>query len=148
MESSGALFVGGTNRGWGSRGAKEFSVERLQWTGKVPFEIRTLRSRPTGFRLSFTKPVDRQQAGDVASYSLQTYTYIYQEQYGSPEVDRTQPLIRAAQVSDDGLQVELTIEGLQLGHVHELHAKGVRAVSGEPLLHSAAYYTLNNMPKE
>lgn len=147
MESNGALFVGGTDRGWGSRGAKEFSVERLEWTGKVPFEIRTLRLRSKGFLLSFTKPVDRRKAGDVASYSLETYTYIYQEQYGSPEVDRTQPVIRTAHVSDDGLQVELTIEGLQIGHVHELHAQGVRAASGEPLLHSAAYYTLNYLPK-
>src|SRR5262249_31118987 len=30
----GSLFVGGTSRGWGSRGDKPFAVERLVWTGQ------------------------------------------------------------------------------------------------------------------
>lgn len=147
MGPSGALFVGGTNRGWGSRGPKDFAVERLDWTGKMPFEIRTMRVRPSGFVLTFTKPVDPRTAGELSSYALETYTYIYREQYGSPEVDHTKPTIRSAQVSPDGLQVELVVDGLQLGHVHELHAEGLRAASGEPLLHSAAYYTLNYLPE-
>jgi hypothetical protein len=146
MAPSGALFVGGTNRGWGSRGVRDFSVERLEWTGKMPFEIRTMRALPHGFRLTFTKPVDQQSAGDVASYQLQTYTYIYREQYGSPEVDHTQPTLRSAKVSPDGLSVDLDVDGLQLGHVHELHAAGVRNAAGEALLHDAAYYTLNKLP--
>ena len=68
MDASGALFVGGTNRGWGSRGPKDFAVERLNWTGKMPFEIQTMRVQPRGFKLTFTKPVDAKSAGDVASY--------------------------------------------------------------------------------
>jgi hypothetical protein len=36
---------------------------------------------------------------------------------------------------------------LQEGHVHELHAAGVRSAAGSPLLHSAAYYTLNYIPE-
>lgn len=147
MDASGALMVGGTNRGWGSRGVKDFSVERLNWTGKVPFEILNMRARPDGFMLRFTKPVDPKTAADLASYKLETYTYIYREQYGSPEVDHTKPTLREARVSEDHLQVELKIDGLQIGHVHELHAPGVHASSGEPLLHEAAYYTLNYLPQ-
>ncbi len=139
MDASGALMVGGTNRGWGSRGVERFSVERLNWTGKLPFEILTMRARPQGFALRFTKPVDPKTAADVASYKMETFTYIYREQYGSPEVDATTATVREARVSDDRLQVELTIDGLQIGHVHELHAAGVRAGSGEPLLHDAAF---------
>ena len=146
MDPSGALFVGGTNRGWGSRGPKEFAVERLNWTGKVPFEIQTMRVQPKGFKLTFTKPVDPKTAADVASYSMQTYTYIYREQYGSPEVDHTEPKIESVQVAADGMSVELKIDGLMIGHVHELKASGVRAQSGEPLLHADAYYTLNYLP--
>jgi glucose/arabinose dehydrogenase len=146
MDSSGALFVGGTNRGWGSRGPKDFAVERLNWTGKVPFEIQTMRVQPEGFKLTFTKQVDPKTAADVGSYSLQTYTYIYREQYGSPEVDHTEPTIESIQVAADGMSAELKIEGLMIGHVHELKAAGVRAQSGEPLLHAEAYYTLNYLP--
>jgi hypothetical protein len=147
MGPSGALFVGGTNRGWGSRGPRDFAVERLEWTGKVPFEIRTMRVTPSGFRLGFTMPVDTATAANPASYTMETYTYIYREQYGSPEVDHTRPTISAVQVSADGLQVDLTVDGLRPGHVHELHAEGVRNSSGDRLLHDVGYYTLNYLPQ-
>lgn len=147
MAPQGGLFVGGTNRGWGSRGPRNFSIERLDWTGETPFEIQSMRLRKNGFVLTLTKPVDPKTAEDLASYELETYTYIYREQYGSPEVDHTEPTIQSIHVSEDGLKVELVIEGLQIGHVHELHAKGLRAKTGEPLLHSDAYYTLNHLVK-
>lgn len=143
MAPNGSLFVGGTNRGWGSRGPKDFSVERLDWTGKVPFEIKTMRLLPNGFRLTFTKPVDPKTAGDAKSYRMNSFTYIYREEYGSPEVDPSDCRIEAAKVSADGLSVDLTVAGLVEGHVHELHADGVRSTEKSPLLHAEAYYTLN-----
>ena len=143
MTKQGSMFVGGTNRGWGSRGTKPFSLERLDWTGKVPFEIHEMRAKPDGFELTFTQPVDAKTAGDVASYSMQTYTYIFQASYGSPEVDHTTPKIERAAVGSDGKSVRLVIDGLQEGHVHELHLNGVRSAKQLPLLHQEAYYTLN-----
>ena len=74
----GSLITGGTSRGWGSRGGKPFSLERLVWTGKVPFEIKEMKAESDGFTLTFTKPVDPQTAGAVASYKMATFTYIYQ----------------------------------------------------------------------
>ncbi|HXT57140.1 MAG TPA: hypothetical protein VN699_00830 [Pirellulales bacterium] len=142
----GSMFIGGTNRGWGSRGALPFSVERMNWTGKTPFEIHEMRAKSDGFELTFTEPVEPQSAGDVKSYRIETYTYIYQASYGSPEVDQTTPPITKAVVSDDRKSVRLTIDGLQRGHVHELHSPGIRSASGLPLLHEAAYYTLNYIP--
>ena len=147
MAPRGGLFVGGTSRGWGSRGTRNFAIERLDWTGAMPFEIKTMRLRPNGFVLTFTKPIDEASGSALASYELQTYTYIYREQYGSPEVDHTKPTIQSAKVSEDRMSVELMIDGLQIGHVHELQAKGIRASSGERLLHSDAYYTLNHLQK-
>jgi len=144
MGPKGGLFVGGTSRGWGSRGTRNFAIERLDWTGEMPFEIKTMRLQPNGFILTFTKPIDEKTASDLKNYEMETYTYIYREQYGSPEVDSTKPTIQSAKVGADGLSVELTVDGLQIGHVHELHAKGLRAKSGESLLHSEAYYTLNH----
>lgn len=146
MTSDGSLFVGGTNRGWGSRGAQPYSLDRLVWTGKMPFEVHEMHALPTGFELTFTDQVDPATAGDPKSYKLSTYTYIYQAAYGSPEVDGTQPSITKIEVSPDGKKVRLTIDKLQEGHVHELHLDGVRSASGQPLLHPAAYYTLNYIP--
>ncbi|EMI45930.1 hypothetical protein [Rhodopirellula sp. SWK7] len=147
MDASGALFVGGTNRGWGSVGRRPFAVERLDWTGKVPFEIKEMRLTPNGFELEFTQEVDPVAAGDVGAYRMSTYTYEYRSQYGSPEVDATQPTIQSVSVSDDRKSVSLTVNGLQLGHVHELHADGVRGVDDGELLHNVAYYTLNRFRK-
>ena len=140
------MFVGGTNRGWGSRGSKPYSLDRLVWTGKVPFEIHEMRAKPDGFELTFTQEVDTESAADITSYELQTYTYIYQASYGSPEVDHTTPTITRAEVGSDASSVRLYIDGLQEGHVHELHLPGVRSSTGLPLLHQEAYYTLNYIP--
>jgi hypothetical protein len=148
MTPGGTLFVGGTSRGWGSRGSQPYSLDRIAWTGQTPFEILKMHAKPDGFELIFTKPVDAASAGDVKSYDLSTYTYIYQADYGSPEVDQTKPTIEKATVAADGKSVRLVVKGLQEGHVHELSASGVKSQSGGPLLHSMAYYTLNYIPGE
>ena len=47
-----------------------------------------------------------------------------------------------------GRGVRLAIDERRLGYVYESHAPGIRNLSqGKPLLHSAAYYTLNRVPK-
>jgi hypothetical protein len=143
----GKLIAGGTNRGWPVRGMKDNLLQRLDWTGKMPFEILDIRARPDGFVVRFTRPVDVAQAARPESYALQTYTHIYQQGYGSPEVDQTRPNITAAEVAPDGLSVRLRINGLVQGHVHEFHLAGLRSAHGELLLHDRAYYTLNEIPK-
>jgi hypothetical protein len=146
MTEDGTIFVGGTNRGWGSRGTKPFSLERLRWTGKTPFEIQEMRAKSEGFELIFTEPVDPEIARKPETWSMETYCYIFQSSYGSPEVDHTKPVISQIDVAADGKSVTLKVDGLQRGHVHELHADGLRNTNGTPLLHSVAYYTLNNIP--
>jgi hypothetical protein len=142
----GSLIVGGTNRGWGSRGPKPFALERLVWTGKTPFEIHEMHARPDGFELTFTQPVDAKTAGDPKSYQMKTYTYIYRAEYGSPEVDHTTPTIDRVEVGGDGKSVRLYVSKLAEGHIHDLSAAGVRSAGGLPLLHKEAYYTLNYFP--
>jgi hypothetical protein len=147
MSTNGAMFVSGTNRGWNSRGRQPFSLQRLDWNGKIPFEVLTMKLKPDGFRLQFTEPVDTDSAANVDSYTLKTYTYIYQASYGSPEVDHSKPTIKEARVAEDRRHVDLIIEGLVVGHVHELHLPGVRSAKLQPLLHQQAYYTLNHLAK-
>lgn len=142
----GDLIVGGTNRGWPVRGPKPFALQRLDWTGKLPFEVKEINARPDGFLVTFTKPVDRKTAARPDTYSLTTYTHIYQQGYGSPEVDHTTPAVVRASVSADGLQVRLQIDGLVQGHVHDFDFQRVRSEIGDSLVHAKAYYTLNEIP--
>lgn len=143
----GSLFVYGTDRGWGARGGKPYALQRVVWTGATPFEIHEMKARPDGFELVFTEPVDPKTAANPASYTVETYTYIYQASYGSPEVDHTKPAISAVEVAADGRSARLKLSALAEGHVHELHAPGVRSAKGGALLHDAAYYTLFTIPK-
>lgn len=143
----GRLIAGGTNRGWPVRGMKDNLLQRLDWTGRVPFEILDIRARPDGFVVRFTRPVDAAQAARPESYDLHTYTHIYQQGYGSPEVDHTRPTIKTAEVAPDGLSVRLRVTGLVQGHVHDFHLPTFKSRDGEPLLHDRAYYTLNEIPQ-
>ena len=143
----GSLYVGGTNRGWGSRGAGDFALERLTWTGKTPFEILAIRAVPEGFELEFTEPVDAKTAADVTSYAAKGFTYIYQASYGSPVVDEEACPIETAAPSADGRRVRLTLGNLREGMVHELKAAGVRSQAGLPLLHDIGWYMLNRLAK-
>ena len=106
-----------------------------------------MKVRPDGFELLFTESVDPKSAADPASYSIETYTYIYQSTYGSPEVDQTKPAIKSITVAPDGRSARLVLSELAEGHVHELRAAGVRSTSGQALLHDTAYYTLFYIPK-
>ncbi|MBD3672148.1 MAG: hypothetical protein HUJ26_01365 [Planctomycetaceae bacterium] len=143
---AGDLIVGGTNRGWPVRGPRPYALQRLDWTGVTPFEIKEINARPEGFRISFTKPVDREVAADVNTYALTTYTHIYQQGYGSPEVDHTTPRVVSAQVAKNGLSVELRIDGLVQGHIHDFDLTPLTSAAGGKLVHTKAYYTLNEIP--
>ncbi len=145
---NGSLIAGGTNRGWPVRGPKAYAIQRLDWTGVVPFEIREINVSPDGFRLSFTKPINPGLASNPGTYQLKTFTHIYQQGYGSPEVDQTTPTITKATVSKDGLSVELEVANRVQGHVHDFYLPGLRSKDDEQLVHSSAYYTLNEIPKQ
>ncbi|MCK0156461.1 plastocyanin/azurin family copper-binding protein [Cellulophaga sp. F20128] len=144
--SDASMFVGMTSRGWASTGKKQYGLQRLKWTGKMPFEIKTMKALNDGFKLEFTKPVNKKLAADVSSYNLTTFTYNYHSTYGSDIIDKQSAMIHAAQVSEDGLSVTLKIHGLRLGYIHQLEVPGAKATSGELLLHNTGYYTLNEVP--
>lgn len=143
----GSLFAGETARGWGSVGPKQYGLERLAWTGQVPFEIKEVTAQPDGFVLTFTQPVDRATAEKPESYTIGGFTYLYHKAYGSAPVNRLACPVRKVVVAPDGLSVRVAAACLREGYVHEIKASGVRAQSGaEPLLHATAYYTLNRFP--
>ena len=142
----GSLFTNGTNRGWGSVGKLQFALQRLDWTGKMPFEIHEMRATQDGFELTFTQEIDAKSAADISSYEMDCYTYIYQSSYGSPVVDKTMPTITSATVAADNRSVRLKIDGIVKGNIHELRLPGLKNSSGRALLHPIGYYTLNEIP--
>jgi len=143
----GRLIAGGTNRGWPVRGLKPYSLERLEWTGKMPFEMERIEITSDGFTIKFTKPVDLETASDPQTYQLSTFTHPYHQGYGGAEIDQTALKTTKAEVSKDGLTVTLTLDQLVKGHVHEFNLDALRDRSGETLVHSFAFYTVNEIPE-
>jgi len=143
----GSLFVGETNRGWGSAGEANEGLQRLTWNGRIPFEMRAVRAMPDGFEVEFTQPVDRKSAEDLASYNVESFIYKYHPVYGSPPINRQVCSVKGVKVSEDGLKARIIVDGLRTSYVHHLLLDGVRSQDGSySLVHPTAYYTLNNIP--
>ncbi|NLR82157.1 hypothetical protein HGH91_26300 [Chitinophaga eiseniae] len=143
----GSLFVGETNRGWGSAGDANQGLQRLVWNNRVPFEMRTVSAQPDGFEITFTQPIDKKYAEDIASYNVESFIYKYHPVYGSPTVNTEKLTIKGVQVSPDGMKVRLVIDGLRQYYIHKLSLNGIRAQENAySLVHPDVYYTLNNIP--
>ena len=147
FDHNGNLFIGETNRGWGSAGTTNSGIEFLSWTGKTPFEMKTVKAMPDGFEIEFTKAVDKASAEDLSSYKGKSYIYKYQAVYGSPQVNIEDVPVKGVKVSDDGMKVRVVIDNLRQFYVHEMLLQGVKSKDKEELtLHPSFYYTLNNIP--
>jgi cytochrome c551/c552/glucose/arabinose dehydrogenase len=143
----GSLYVGETNRGWGSAGEANQGLQRLVWNKKIPFEMRTVKAMPDGFEIEFTLPVKKEYAEDIASYKVESYTYKYHAVYGSPTVNNKTHVIKGVKVSDDGMRVRLVVDGLRKNYLHQLTLeKIIDDKSSYQLVHPVVYYTLNNIP--
>jgi hypothetical protein len=145
----GQLIAGGftTNRQWPVRGEKPYALDRLDWTGLTPFEIQEINITRDGFRLKFTKPVDPEVAALPETYNITTYTHIYAGFYGSPEVDHTTATVNKVDVSEDAMEVQVHLNKLAEGHIHDFDLSNMKSKESENLLHKRAYYTVNEIPR-
>lgn len=146
-DKDGSMFVGETNRGWGSAGDANQGLQRLVWNGKMPFEMYTVKAMPDGFEIDFTMPVDRKSAEDLDSYHITSYLYKHFPVYGSPMVNTQELNIKGVKLSADRKKVRIVVDGLRQYYVHKIQLEGVRSESNSwSLVHPDAYYTLNNIP--
>lgn len=143
----GSMFVGETNRGWGSAGDANQGLQRLVWNGKMPFEMYTVKAMPDGFEINFTMPVDRASAENLNSYEVSSYIYKYHAVYGSPPTNTEKVPVKGVKVSSDGKTVRIVLDGLRRYYIHHLNLNGIRSADTYySLVHPSAYYTLNNIP--
>ena len=146
-DPEGGMIVGQTSRGWAATGGKPYALQRLVWTGKIPFEMHKVRIMPDGFLITLTQPIDEASAGNAASYSVESFTYKYHSTYGSEPINIATHTERAAVVSENGREVRLVLDGFREGYIYSVTAKGLRSKDGLPLLHPTAFYTVNRAPE-
>jgi hypothetical protein len=143
----GNLLCGGTNRGWPVRGIKPFALERLEWSGKMPFEINRVTIEPNGFKITFTKPVEQVTGSAAESYAISAFTHPYHGAYGGPEIEQHKPGVKSVTLAEDGLSAKIALEEMKPGFVYELDLVRLRSRDKEELLHRNAFYTVNEIPK-
>lgn len=143
---SGTVFVGGTNRGWGSVGKEPFALERVRFKGEMSASLENISIRPDGFELTFTQSVG-ETAEALESYTAESFRYVYHSSYGGPEVDAWTPkLSKVARTSDRS--VRLTIDDFKRDFIYRISAPGVQTGDGESIDQPTAYYTVNYIPKD
>lgn len=142
----GSLIVGETNRGWGSLGGQTQGVERVVFTGEVPFEVQSMSATSNGWDLRFTRPLNEAAARDAKNFVLQSYRYHHWDTYGSPEIDRRQHEAQVEVDESNPTRVRLIVPGRDVGRVYHLKMAGLRSQAGDALANQDAYYTLNAIP--
>ena len=146
------LYVGGGKRTWSTAAPKEFSLDRVSYTGKVPFEVREVRATKDGFELHFTKALELEPARDSENYLVKQFGYKYHEEYGSAEFDHdgkpgaTETAVESVEVSEDRKVVRLKIPGLKIGFVTSFQL-AVNSADDEDLRHDTFHYTLSEQPQ-
>lgn len=145
FSSDNSLYAGQTARGWAATGGEKFALERLTWTGKVPFEMYAITANQDGFDIEFTAPVAATNVTPSA-FAIQNFTYLYRQQYGSPVMEIMTNEIQSADLLDDGKTVRVKIAGFRPGFIYEIKVNGLRSRENEGLLHDFGYYTLNAIP--
>ena len=135
----GTLWVGQTNHGWpGDRG-----LQRIVWTGEMPFDMKTVSLTRDGFDITFTKPLDAARARDTSAYRFRHYYYEYSQSYGSGRRDEAPVEVTDVDVSSDRRRISVELEDLKPGYIYQMQLEGIEAADGAPLVNNTAYYTVN-----
>jgi hypothetical protein len=137
----GSLWIGQNDHGWaGDRG-----IQRINYTGKQPFDILKMHLTPTGFDLTFTLPVDPDSVSNMGHYKIRHYRYHYSSQYGSDQYDVEDVPVTAVQLSTDRKTVSLKLGAIEQGLIYELTLTGIRSEKNQSLGHNLICYTVNRL---
>ena len=142
------LYVGCIrDSGWGGSNNIGTIVKLTPDLASLPAGIAEVRATPTGFAIDFTQPVAVDRAGDLANYSVVSYTRTSTPAYGGPDQDRRQETIQRVQLAPTGDRVQLELETLRAGYVYELRLKNIAQDGGE-FYPAEAFYTMRVIPEK
>lgn len=88
--ADGQLYIAGL-RGWQSSAAQDACFQRVRYTGKPANMVTALKVTKTGLDLTFTDPVDPEDAADADSYDVEQWNYLWCGEYGSDDYSASTP---------------------------------------------------------
>lgn len=142
----GSLWIGQNDHEWlGDRG-----IQRITYSGKKPFDILKMNLTEDGFKISFTQPLNKEEALRVKNYLFKHYYYEYHKKYGSEQMDVQDLAVSSVKLSFDRktISVNLGQESLKPGYIYELNLENIQSTHGEPLRNTLICYTINHLQKE
>ena len=86
----GQLYIAGL-RGWQTSAAQDACFQRVRYTGKPANMVTGLKVTKTGLDLTFTDPVDSEDATDPDSYQVEQWNYLWCSEYGSDDYSAKTP---------------------------------------------------------
>lgn len=143
----GALYAGGVgiNGNWAWNDA-QYGLQKLVFTGRVAFEMLSVRVVPGGVEIEFTEPLARGQGERPEDYFLQQWRYEPTAAYGGPKLDLRDLKAQKVALSADRKRVRLTIPDLKEKHVlYLLLNQDLRSNRGHSLWSGEAWYTMNRL---
>jgi len=145
----GALYVGeiGMVGGWSWK-EKQYGLQRMEYNGKLTFEMLAVRAKPGGFEIEFTDELKAGQSLPASDFLIQQWWYLPTADYGGPKMDLERMNVTRVTISKDRRRVFLEIPGLKKEHVVYFNLPPYMQSSGrQSLWSSEAWYTLNNIPE-
>ncbi|MCH2598540.1 MAG: hypothetical protein MKZ94_03905, partial [Pirellulales bacterium] len=144
----GELYVASIrDSGWG--GANNIgTLAKLDFArSELPPGIAEVTVQSSGFRISFTAPVDASRAALLENYSIQSATRVSTTSYGGADRERRTDRITSVEVANDRMSVVLKVEALRVGFVYDIRLRNLTA-DGGVFFPAEAYYTLRTIPAE
>jgi hypothetical protein len=134
------LYVGQTGRGWG---ALSEGLQRIRYTGALPFDIQNCSLTENGFTLTFTMPVTPDSI-TTNNISITRYRYEYSYRYGGPLRDQ-EVIPCTVELGQDAKTIQLKPDGLLPNYLYNITAN-VKAENGETFT-APIIYTLNRLKR-
>ncbi|MCD6023120.1 MAG: rane protein [Fibrobacteria bacterium] len=128
----------------------DFGLVKLRFMGGDPaFEMLAVRSRPTGFEIEFTKPVDTAVAKLASSYTVQSYHMTPNSTYGGGSKLGSKTLVpKSILFSPDRRKVFLALDSLVPStptqmRVVQIRLNNYKSSTGDNPWNTETWYTLN-----
>ncbi len=101
----GQLYVAGL-RGWQSSAAQDACFQRVRYTGKPANMVTGLKVTKTGLDLTFTDPLEPEDAADPDSFEIEQWNYLWCSEYGSEDYSAKTPDFQAKVVELNKLRLD------------------------------------------
>ncbi|MFT5466653.1 MAG: hypothetical protein ACI8UO_001753 [Verrucomicrobiales bacterium] len=138
FDPKGRLWVGQTARGW----ANGHGLKVVEWSGESKLNYEEISLTKTGFRVTWTQPVD---PDTITKLKLTSWICEYTKNYGSGRLEKRDHPIASAKLAEDGRTVDLVVEGLEADRLVQFENQGVKSAAAEDVQFGKAWYTLNRL---